>query len=62
MSAALRVHPIGSIGQTAPPWVLGLAMRLAYESHLLSYIPGMMNTIVSNVPGPTFPLYLAGAA
>ena len=61
MSAALRVHPIGSIGQTAPPWVLGLAMRLAYESHLLSYIPGMMNTIVSNVPGPTFPLYLAGA-
>lgn len=61
MSAALRVHPVGSIGQTAPPWVLAAAMRLAYESHLLSYVPGMMNTIVSNVPGPTFPLYLAGA-
>ena len=61
MSAALRVHPIGSIGETAPPWVLAAAMRLAYESHLLSYVPGMMNTIVSNVPGPTFPLYLAGA-
>jgi WS/DGAT/MGAT family acyltransferase len=61
MSAALRVHPIGSIGQTAPPWVLAVWMRLAYESHLLSYVPGMMNTIVSNVPGPTFPLYLAGA-
>jgi WS/DGAT/MGAT family acyltransferase len=61
MSAAMRVHPIGSIGQTAPPWVLAAAMRLAYESHLLSYVPGMMNTIVSNVPGPTFPLYLAGA-
>jgi diacylglycerol O-acyltransferase / wax synthase len=61
MTAALREHPIGSIGQTAPPWVLAAAMRLAYESHLLSYVPGMMNTIVSNVPGPTFPLYLAGA-
>ena len=61
MHAALRAHPIGSIGQTAPPWVLAAAMRLAYESHLLSYVPGMMNTIVSNVPGPTFPLYLAGA-
>ena len=36
-------------------------MRLAYESHLLSYVPGMMNTIVSNVPGPTTPMYLAGA-
>ena len=36
-------------------------MRLAYESHLLSYVPGMMNTIVSNVPGPDFPLYLVGA-
>jgi WS/DGAT/MGAT family acyltransferase len=61
MSAALRVHPIGSIGTTAPPWALAAAMRLAYQSHLLSYVPGMMNTIVSNVAGPTFPLYLAGA-
>ncbi|HEY5171907.1 MAG TPA: WS/DGAT domain-containing protein, partial [Acidimicrobiia bacterium] len=33
----------------------------AYETHLLSYVPGMMNTIVSNVPGPPVPLYLAGA-
>jgi len=61
MSAAMREHPIGSIGQAAPPWVLEAAMRFAYASHLLSYVPGMMNTIVSNVPGPTFPLYLAGA-
>ncbi len=61
MSAALRTHPIGSIGHAAPPWVLAAAMRLAYESHLLSYVPGMMNTIVSNVAGPAVPLYLAGA-
>jgi diacylglycerol O-acyltransferase len=61
MTAALRVHPIGSLGDTAPPWVLAATMRLAYQSHLLSYVPGMMNTIVSNVPGPASPLYLAGA-
>ena len=61
LRAAMRAHPIGSLGETAPPWVLAAAMRLAYASHLLSYVPGMMNTIVSNVPGPTFPLYLAGA-
>ena len=61
MSSALRKHPIGSIGQCAPPWALAAAMRVAYESHLLSYVPGMMNTIISNVPGPTVPMYLAGA-
>jgi WS/DGAT/MGAT family acyltransferase len=61
LRAAMRVHPIGSIGETAPPWLLGAAMRIAYASHLLSYVPGMMNTIVSNVPGPTVALYLAGA-
>jgi len=61
MHAALQAHPIGSIGDAAPPWALAAAVRLAYESHLLSYVPGMMNTIVSNVAGPTFPLFVAGA-
>ena len=61
MNAALRPHPVGSIGTTAPPWALAAAMRLAYQSHLLSYTPGMTNTIISNVAGPTFPLFIAGA-
>ena len=61
MNAALRPHPLGSIGTTAPPWALVAAMRLAYRSHLLSYTPGMTNTLISNVAGPTFPLYIAGA-
>jgi len=61
LRAAMGVHSVGSIGETAPPWMLAAAMRIAYASHLLSYVPGMMNTIVSNVPGPTYPLYLAGA-
>ncbi len=61
MAAALRTHPIESVGAALPPWMLAIAMRVAYQAHLLSYIPGMMNTLVSNVAGPPFPLYLAGA-
>lgn len=57
----MRAHPVGSIAETAPPFVLGSLMRLAYQTHVLNYIPGMMNTIVSNVPGPPMDLYLAGA-
>lgn len=61
LAAAMRTHPIESVGAAAPPWMLGIAMRAAYQSHLLSYFPGMMNTLISNVAGPPFPLYLAGA-
>jgi diacylglycerol O-acyltransferase / wax synthase len=61
LSAAVRAHPIESAGTAMPPWMLELGMRAAYESHLLSYVPGMMNALISNVAGPPFPLYLAGA-
>lgn len=57
----LRAHPVGSIGDTAPPFVFTSMLRLAYETHVLAHIPGMMNTIVSNVPGPPVQLYMAGA-
>jgi diacylglycerol O-acyltransferase / wax synthase len=57
----MRANPVGSIGDTAPPFVLGTLLRLAYEAHVLSYVPGMMNTIVSNVPGPPMTLYMSGA-
>jgi diacylglycerol O-acyltransferase len=57
----MRANPVGSIGDTAPPFVVGTLLRLAYETHVLSYVPGMMNTIVSNVPGPPMTLYLSGA-
>ena len=41
--------------------MIAALLRLAYESHVLGYIPGMMNTIVSNVPGPPMDLYMSGA-
>jgi diacylglycerol O-acyltransferase len=61
MSEVLHEHAVGSIAETAPPFVIGGLLRIAYQTHLLSYVPGMMNTIVSNVPGPPMELYLAGA-
>jgi diacylglycerol O-acyltransferase / wax synthase len=58
---AMRERSVGSIADTAPPFMIGALLRLAYQSHVLGYIPGMMNTIVSNVPGPPMDLYIAGA-
>jgi diacylglycerol O-acyltransferase len=61
VNKVLRANPVGSIGDTAPPFVLGTLLRLAYQAHVLSHVPGMMNTIVSNVPGPPMTLYMGGA-
>jgi WS/DGAT/MGAT family acyltransferase len=61
MTEAVRAHPIGSLGETAPPLVLGLAVRAAASTNLLGRLPTIVNTLVSNVPGPPFPLYTAGA-
>ena len=58
---AMRASPLGSVADTAPPFMIAALLRLAYESHVLGYIPGMMNTIVSNVPGPPMDLYMSGA-
>ncbi len=58
---AMRANPVGSLADTAPPFVLAALLRLAYEAHVLGYIPGMMNTIVSNVPGPPMAMYMCGA-
>ncbi len=58
---AMRASRLGSVADTAPPFVIAAVLRLAYQSHVLGHIPGMMNTIVSNVPGPPMDLYMAGA-
>src|SRR5512134_1720513 len=43
------------------PWLLSAAASLYGKSRLANRIPPLANLIVSNVPGPTVPLYLAGA-
>ncbi len=43
------------------PWLMSRAARLAGNAHLADRLPVIANLVISNVPGPGFPLYLAGA-
>ncbi len=61
MTAAVRAHEIPSMGEVVPPALLNVAVQTLAGSGLISMMPTMMNTIISNVPGPPFPLYIGGA-
>jgi len=43
------------------PWLMSRAARLYGRTRLAERIPVVANLVISNVPGPQFPLYLAGA-
>lgn len=43
------------------PWLLSAAAALYGRTRLAERIPPIANLVVSNVPGPSAPLYLAGA-
>jgi diacylglycerol O-acyltransferase len=43
------------------PWLLSAAAALYGKTRLAERIPPIANLVVSNVPGPAAPLYLAGA-
>src|SRR5205807_8099576 len=61
MSQAVRARQIQSIGEVASPLIIGTAIRAVYRTNLVNRSPVRINTLVSNVPGPPFPLYLCGA-
>jgi diacylglycerol O-acyltransferase len=61
MTEAMRAKRIQSLGETAPPLMLNLAVRALHQTGAVSAMPTVMNAVVSNVPGPPFPLYFAGA-
>ena len=61
LTAAVRAHQIPSMGEVVPPAVLNVAVQTIAASGLISILPTAMNTIISNVPGPPFPLYIGGA-
>jgi diacylglycerol O-acyltransferase / wax synthase len=47
------------------PWIVGGAAKAAFKTYsatgLSKRLPMVANLVISNVPGPTMPLYLAGA-
>ena len=61
LTEAIRARKIQSVGEVAPPLLLNLASRAVWASNITDRVPRVANVVVSNVPGPPFPIYSCGA-
>ena len=61
LTEAVRARTIQSVGEVAPPLLINLASRAAWAVDIGRLAPVVQNVLVSNVPGPPFPIYTCGA-
>jgi diacylglycerol O-acyltransferase len=61
MQNAMGADMLRDITQFAPPMLFNQAMRLYARSGLANRHRPVQNGVISNVPGPPIPLYVAGA-
>ncbi len=50
-----------ALGESVPPVLLNLAFGAMFAGQLDQRVPAAANVLVSNIRGPSFPLYSAGA-
>jgi len=61
ISNAIGAREISEISKLAPAMLSGVSTRLYSRLGLANQLSPMFNTVVTNVPGPPVPLYMAGA-
>lgn len=61
VQGAMGPEMLGDVVDLVPPPMLSAAMSLVTRIGVADHTPPPHNLIVSNVPGPDFPLYFAGA-
>ena len=61
MSKAVGAREMSEASKLAPAMISGVSTRLYSRLGLANRLSPMFNTVVTNVPGPRVPLYMAGA-